>query len=493
MNKQDEEKALKIAEELSEGHEFKCDSLDIYKGAMRTLNNYTKDEYGCIRVRPEDIFPELKESEDKKIRKELIQYLKDYPNLPNGHYCRDDFFSWLKRQGEPQDKGKTSDGYHTFNELYYYRMLYNAAFFNLLPKEWVHKSKRHHTGEECFGGGWFIVLANLPTGQISNHYELKYWDLFTIPEKEFADKWNGHTPQEAAESLRMYLLEKQDEQNPIDKVESKFNVSDWIINNDKRIAVPEQILKIKEHGYVTSMGYISFDKVKTDYHLWTIKDANDGDILYSHNSNLLWIYKDKITYHASMILDYAQYNCISTNCDIVIPLDACPATKKQCDLLFQKMKEAGYEYDDEEKKLKKIKQNSAWSKEDEEFFDEIIKGLKTRDGKDTNSSNWFKLLKDRVQPQPKQEWSEEDEKKIEMINNVIDFASNQNLPRRIINNGDKYTLKYWLKSLKPNHWKPSEVQLETLWNAICYVEDDINSNFVGGCMLESLYKDLKNL
>lgn len=107
-----------------------------------------------------------------------------------------------------QDMGEVSDGYHTFNELYYYRMLYNAAFFNLLPKELVHKSKRHHTGEKCFGGGWFIVTANLPTGQISNHYELKDWDLFKVPEKEVADEWDGHTPQEAAERLRRYLQQE---------------------------------------------------------------------------------------------------------------------------------------------------------------------------------------------------------------------------------------------------------------------------------------------
>lgn len=118
-----------------------------------------------------------------------------------------DFIKQL--QQEQPDMGEVSDGYHTFNELYYYRMLYNAAFFNLLPKSWVHKSKRHHTGEECFGGGWFIVMANLPTGQISNHYELKDWDLFQVPEKEFADEWDGHTPQEAAERLHKYLQQEQ--------------------------------------------------------------------------------------------------------------------------------------------------------------------------------------------------------------------------------------------------------------------------------------------
>lgn len=117
-----------------------------------------------------------------------------------------------------EDKGEISDGYHTFNELYQYRMLYNAAFFNELAHKRengtfdvdydVHKSKRHSDGEECFGGGWFIVMAELPTGQISNHYELKYWDLFEIPEKEVANKWDGHSPQEAAQRLEDYLNKK---------------------------------------------------------------------------------------------------------------------------------------------------------------------------------------------------------------------------------------------------------------------------------------------
>ena len=53
-------------------------------------------------------------------------------------------------------------------------------------------------GEECFGGGWFIVMADLPTGQISNHYEMKDWNLFQIPEIDKAPEWDGHTPQEAA-------------------------------------------------------------------------------------------------------------------------------------------------------------------------------------------------------------------------------------------------------------------------------------------------------
>ena len=159
-------------------------------------------------------FPELKESEDEKMFREIKRYIKEQGNkptgLPNGTVAVSDMIAWLEKQKELKDKGEISDGYHTFNELYKYRMLYNAAFFNMLPKDIVHKSKKHHDGEECFGGGWFIVMANLPTGQISNHYELKDWDLFQIPEKYIADEWDGHTPQEAADRLFKFLSENRE-------------------------------------------------------------------------------------------------------------------------------------------------------------------------------------------------------------------------------------------------------------------------------------------
>lgn len=101
-----------------------------------------------------------------------------------------------------------SDGYHTFEELYNYRLLYNALAFNALLNNGIKivKSKRHSTGELCFGGNWFIVMAELPTGQVSNHYELKYWDLFKCQEVDKAPKWDGHTPQEAAKRIKEFLI-----------------------------------------------------------------------------------------------------------------------------------------------------------------------------------------------------------------------------------------------------------------------------------------------
>lgn len=98
------------------------------------------------------------------------------------------------------NEGQISDGYHTFDELYDFRREYNAALVNthVYP---CHKSLRHSDGELCFGGGWFIVMINLPTGQISNHYEVKYWNEFNCEERECAEPWDGHTEKDVLARL----------------------------------------------------------------------------------------------------------------------------------------------------------------------------------------------------------------------------------------------------------------------------------------------------
>lgn len=103
----------------------------------------------------------------------------------------------------------TSDGYHTFKELYRFRLLYNAALFN----EWaaqkkykVHKSWKHSDSTLAFGGGWFVVVAELPTGQITNHYEAGDWNLFHIPEANVAHAWDGHTAADVATRLEAFIM-----------------------------------------------------------------------------------------------------------------------------------------------------------------------------------------------------------------------------------------------------------------------------------------------
>lgn len=118
---------------------------------------------------------------------------------------------------------EVTDGYHTFQELYDFRLMYNAALFNewashtsiaegygqavfSMPKYDVHKSLKHNDGELCFGGGWFIVSAKLPTGLISNHYKMEHWDLFKVPEVEKAKyKFDGHKGKDVLERIKDIL------------------------------------------------------------------------------------------------------------------------------------------------------------------------------------------------------------------------------------------------------------------------------------------------
>lgn len=119
------------------------------------------------------------------------------------------YLETIKKAGV--DESQVSDGYHTFAELYEFRKMYNAALFNEWAKQGkydVHKSWYHNDGEPCFGklNKWFIVVAVLPTGQISNHYKLADWDLFQIPETSKAKyAFDGHTPKNVLDRLKSVL------------------------------------------------------------------------------------------------------------------------------------------------------------------------------------------------------------------------------------------------------------------------------------------------
>lgn len=84
-----------------------------------------------------------------------------------------------------------SDGYHTFDELYYHRMVLFSIILNQNPNiSW--KSKWHSDG--TMYDNYFICGIETPKGQYTYHYDLKYWDKFKVKELEYAPKWDGHKP-----------------------------------------------------------------------------------------------------------------------------------------------------------------------------------------------------------------------------------------------------------------------------------------------------------
>ena len=95
--------------------------------------------------------------------------------------------------------GNTSDGYHTFNELYHHRaVLFSVIVKAFSDKAW--KSLRHHDG--TMYDGMFIVGIDTPDGQATYHYDIDpYWDMFECRELERAPEWDGHTPAQAIERI----------------------------------------------------------------------------------------------------------------------------------------------------------------------------------------------------------------------------------------------------------------------------------------------------
>lgn len=156
-----------------------------------------------------------------------------------------------------------------------------------------------------------------------------------------------------------------------------------------------------------------------------------------------------------------------------------------------------------------IEQKSFWSEEDEKILKELVEEVKDQldsvpspDCMDKEDEkvlkqlnkwmNWLKSIKDRVQPQTKQEWSKEDKKYITHIIAVLESWDRDHLssiPSVIPKCID------WLKYLKPNNWKPSEEQLEAFEH---FVRSIGESGYVSPYdnntkLICSLLNDLKNI
>ena len=563
---------------------------------------------GC-NVILETLFPELKESEDEKMRKTLIAYLKKFSetdSLEPAEINLKKYIAWLEKQGEERkitheeicksygipDIGEFSDGYHTFNGLYKQRMILFAVLVKTY-KDRAWKSWKHEDGLDCFGGGWFIVGIDTPAGTYTYHYEAKDWDRFDCRILEKAKHWDGHDESDVERlfslvsnankdevirclinGMKFYYedneeatwgtdkfsmkvkdilawLEKQGRQKSVwhnedeepqrdslillimqsgtpivakiiepnhtfnhgerwayiddllekqgehtDKIEPKFHEGDWVVSDKNNVV---RIKSIDSNYYVleNTMRF-TIDYVDKCWHLWSIQDAKDGDVLYSPCLKLLWIFKSKDTVYCGCNLNYND-GAFSGEGYIERPTDAIPATKKQRDTLMKAIADAGYTFDFEKKELKLLITNGG-------DFDE--KNCEQKHSIDinkmvddyANSSEcgneefgkpvpcmiraYRQGLNDAIGKVVRNPaWSEEDE---DFFNDTIAFLEDARDCRQ-----NALDCIDWLKSLKDRYtWKPSDEQITAL--------SDIN---LTGCIsyagqgqeLINLYNDLKKL
>ena len=142
---------------------------------------------------------------------------------------------------------------------------------------------------------------------------------------------------------------------------------------------------------------------------------------------------------------------------------------------------------------KQGEQKPAWSEEDEEMFKDCLvdlqflidNGRKCNKELYQNEIKWFKTIKDRIKPQPKQEWSDEDDETLTRIVFSFEeemFPSKQECKKNID----------FLNSLKDRvqpHWKPTQEQMEAFY----WIKQYPAGEFAKKDILNSLYNDLKKL
>ncbi len=146
-------------------------------------------------------------------------------------------------------------------------------------------------------------------------------------------------------------------------VKPKFHEGEWII-----IDKPCRIISINDNGnYIVQYcddekaHILSKDFCESNFHRWAIQDAKDGDVLFHSDSasNGVFIFKEISQRGATQkVICYCDYDsedgfCLGENhtCCWADSKILHPATKEQCELLFQKTKEAGYEWKPEAKAL----------------------------------------------------------------------------------------------------------------------------------------------
>ena len=397
------------------------------------VNQAIPDIVECV----ESLFPELTESGEEEIRKEITEFFKNYNEKGTWKAIPDvkKWIDWLEKHAE-QKLAKQPHSYELEEEI----------------EEWL--------GCEAFPEG--TNITPLPKAmeivrETANHFydfgrkqqairNIQCTNSQVITPESYINEGQKKGIQMVLNNPKEYGLQK-----PADKVEPKFHEGDWVVSPN---GVYWHIDSFDSKNYQVSNGdkycYFPIEK-QNEMHLWTIQDAKDGDVLVDEGSNI-GIYKEieGLCWHSYIYLGNNNRLYGFSIGGSHMQNNTKPATKEQCDLLSQKMKESGYEWNVEKKELKKIEQKQERVDEDKKNYQMIQKIICDSDitAKMANKlSDWLKDLKEKMQPQSKEEWSVDDEdmhyKAIAVIN-------------RLCAEGKDYvwsikTLKklfYWLKSLK---------------------------------------------
>lgn len=134
----------------------------------------------------------INEIVDVKMGEYIVKFNEDFEILKEEEF--------MKKYLPEKYIGEVSDGYHTFDELYYHRMILFSVICNTYKdKAW--KSWKHSDG--TMFDDYFIVGITTDEGNYTYHYHKDFWDMFKVRNLDFAPKWDGHEPKDITRLLSL--------------------------------------------------------------------------------------------------------------------------------------------------------------------------------------------------------------------------------------------------------------------------------------------------
>ena len=506
-----------------------------YDEAIKEASIAYKDEDKHLKATLERIFPVLRESEDEKIRKELIKFVK--VNVPD----EERYIAWLEKQ----------ESYYTFeikeghwykcvcdymlndsdlmfknDRLYYCRRDWRLigeidglnvknigvngykSFFrpatNQEIKDWLEKQGEpnpysgvsfkfnDHTWGMCARDGGVEILID---SELKAFVSLDKSFIYPIRHQPII------TPKSAMEAINEQKVDnankvepndyssidphfgKPIEQKPADKVEPKFHEGDWTVSKLDKKARQISEVHFDEYNsyYVVNGKSVNLEEYDRLHHLWTIDDAKDGDVLAAHECIVLFKEIDGLN-----IKCHCTYHFMNNPSFYVNTLQNKsafhPATKEQRDTLEKAMVNAGYTFDFDKKELKKIEQSKLTEFEEavKDMMDVYRDAIGDSDATIEEVKEHSAYLQSLI-PQT-HAWSEEDE---EMWIDAIKYL--ELFDAQGIHGDVAVSCIEWLKSLKEKYaWNPSDEQMKALKQA---KTDACGKSYFNA--LASLYVNLK--
>ena len=301
-----------------------------YKDALERASKLrVQNPFDTVSQMMEHVFPELKESEDERIRKSLIDFFDSANQVgenPMYEYGiqTDKIIKYLEKQVSPN---MVADAY--------------LRGCNDTEKKWLEKEGESDETKAKI----FLINKGYPID--TNGIFPTYDEMYNIIREG---------------------LETQGEHKSIDKVEPKFHEGEWVVFNNKHQSI-YQVEKIENGYYILRHTHGGSFRVcvlhDESLRLWTINDAKDGDVLVIEKTKTtyetIFIFKEIEDTH---IIHYVYY--LNTGIEQVFEKRSAngfvgfidevvhPATKEQRDTLLKAIKDAGYEFDFMKKELKEV-------------------------------------------------------------------------------------------------------------------------------------------